>query len=94
MRLKEQKNAIEVHIEKQALPRLPGGEWLVASHLITRMVQAPKCRATDDLLMTSEQHPAFERHRLRLTFCSLGELLGIVTSDLHRRALAIVKGAD
>ena len=31
-----------------------GGEWHVASYIVSRMVHAPKCRAADDLLMSAE----------------------------------------
>ena len=68
-----------------------GGEWAVASYLVSRMVHAPKNRATDDLLMTAELHPAFEGDRLELTYGTLSELLGIATGqdEILRRALAL-----
>lgn len=67
-----------------------GGEWPVASYLITSMIRAPKCRAADDLLMTAEMHPEYERERLRLTFLPTDELLHIATGegDVICRALA------
>ena len=34
-----------------------GGEWHVASYIVSRMVHAPKCRAADDLLLAAENHP-------------------------------------
>src|SRR5947209_4309895 len=37
-----------------------GGEWVTASFLLSRMAEATKCRATDDLLLTAENHPQFE----------------------------------
>lgn len=68
-----------------------GGEWLVASYLVERMCLAPKCRATDDLLMIAERHPAYEHTRLGLTFRPIPELLRIANSDvlLPKRALAL-----
>src|ERR1022692_2459008 len=41
-----------------------GGEWCVASSIVSKMVHAPKCRGADDLLMAAELHPAYERARL------------------------------
>src|SRR5271157_2211159 len=35
-----------------------GGEWAVASCIVSELCQAPKCRAADDLLVSSELHPA------------------------------------
>src|SRR5580658_9903748 len=35
-----------------------GGEWAVASCIVSELCRAPKCRAADDLLMASELHPA------------------------------------
>lgn len=35
-----------------------GGEWQVASFIVSRMVRAPKCRAADDLLMTCDLQEA------------------------------------
>jgi hypothetical protein len=34
-----------------------GGEWTVASFLVSRMSEATKCRAADDLLLVAENHP-------------------------------------
>ncbi|RWA80460.1 hypothetical protein [Mesorhizobium sp.] len=68
-----------------------GGEWSVASYLVERMCNAQKCRSADDLLMTAERHPAFEKTRLSLTFATIPELLAFVRSDaaLPKRALAL-----
>jgi hypothetical protein len=68
-----------------------GGEWPVASFIVSRMVHAPKCRATDDLLMTAELHPAYEQSRQELALRSTPDLLTIATGStaLQERALAL-----
>jgi hypothetical protein len=67
-----------------------GGEWQVASYIVSRMVHAPKCRAADDLLMTAENHPDFEDTRLAFAFRSTDDLIHITTGadPLPIRALA------
>jgi replication-associated recombination protein RarA len=47
-----------------------GGEWHAASCIVSRMVQAPKCRAADDLLLAADNHPDFEDTRLAFAFRS------------------------
>lgn len=68
-----------------------GGEWAVACHLVSRMAQAPKDRATDDLLMTAELHPAYDTDRLNLAEIAQEDSLAIVTGkdEMPRRALAL-----
>lgn len=68
-----------------------GGELRVASSIVTRMVQAPKCRAADDLLMCVELHPAYRQARLDLSHETTPDLLRIaIGSDpLPTRALAL-----
>lgn len=68
-----------------------GGEWRVASFIVSRMVHAPKCRAADDLLLAAENHPAYERTRLELTFKTTSELMRLATGSgpLVTRALAL-----
>jgi hypothetical protein len=56
-----------------------GGEWHVASCIVSRMVQAPKCRAADDLLLAAENHPDFEDTRLVFAFRSTDDLIRIAT---------------
>ena len=46
-----------------------GGEWPVASTIVSAMARAPKCRSADDLLMIVERHPALEE--ARRTFATL-----------------------
>jgi hypothetical protein len=67
-----------------------GGEWHVASCIVSRMVQAPKCRAADDLLLAAENHPDFEDTRLAFAFRSIDDLIHIATAadPLPIRALA------
>ncbi|AZO72163.1 MAG: hypothetical protein E5V92_02785 [Mesorhizobium sp.] len=67
-----------------------GGEWSVASYLVERMCDAPKCRSADDLLMLAERHPSYEHLRLGLTYGTTSELLAFVRSSapLPKRALA------
>lgn len=68
-----------------------GGEWRVASFLVARMAKARKCRATDDLLFATENHPAFMTARMELGHHTRQELLGIVTgtAPLIERAIAL-----
>jgi hypothetical protein len=67
-----------------------GGEWHVASCIVSRMAQAPKCRAADDLLLAAENHPIFEDARLAFAFRSTDDLIRIATGadQLPIRALA------
>jgi hypothetical protein len=68
-----------------------GGGWKVASFIVSRMVQAAKCRAADDLLMCAELHPALVAPRKELPNLSTAALLGIVNSvaPLPEKALAL-----
>lgn len=68
-----------------------GGEWRTASFLVSRMAQAVKCRAADDLLLAAESHPRFENARLELAFRSVDDLVRVATGDdpLPVRALAL-----
>src|SRR5439155_12244997 len=68
-----------------------GGEWAVASFIMSRMAHASKCRAADDLLLVAENHPACERARLDLTFKTTGDLIRMATGPGHLpvRALAL-----
>ena len=56
-----------------------GGEWPVASCIVSRMVRAPKCRASDDLLLAAENHPDYENARLEFAVCSTDDLIRIAT---------------
>ena len=67
-----------------------GGEWPVACFLVSRMSQATKCRASDDLLLAAETHPDFEDARLEFAFRTTDDLVRIATGTdpLPIRALA------
>jgi hypothetical protein len=67
-----------------------GGEWATASFLVTRMADAAKCRAADDLLLAAENHRDFEDTRLQFAFRSTESLILIATGadSLPIRALA------
>ena len=67
-----------------------GGEWAVASCIVSKMVHAPKCRAADDLLLAAENHRDFGDARLQFAFRSTGYLIRIATGadPLPIRALA------
>ncbi len=43
-----------------------GGEWAVASCIVSELCRVPKCRAADDLLMACELHPACTTARAEL----------------------------
>lgn len=67
-----------------------GGEWKVASFIADRMAKAPKCRAADDLLLTADSHPHYQRARADLATKTTAELIRITTGEaaLPVRALA------
>jgi hypothetical protein len=68
-----------------------GGEWPVASYIVSRMARATKCRAADDLLMSSELHPAYQRMRDGLASARTQDLLDIAIGpgELSDRAIAL-----
>lgn len=68
-----------------------GGEWAIASYIITRMARAVKCRAADDLAFVTGYHPAFEKARLDLTFRPIPHLLDQIAGRgaLPERAIAL-----
>jgi hypothetical protein len=67
-----------------------GGEWKVASFIVEQMAKAPKCRAADDLLLTADSHPLYQKARANLATKTTRELIRIATGDaaLPVRALA------
>jgi hypothetical protein len=75
----------------KALRAKLGGEWPVASTIVSAMALAPKCRAADDLLMTIQRHPKFEEARRAYATLATRDLLGIATGSnpLPQRALAL-----
>ncbi len=68
-----------------------GGEWPVASFIVSKMVGASKCRGADDLLLAAENLPAYEQARQELPSLTMQELIEIATSSapLLMRALAL-----
>jgi hypothetical protein len=68
-----------------------GGEWAVASCIVSKMARAPKCRTADDLLMSCELHPVYERLRRDMATMRTIDLLRIATGTeaLPERALAL-----
>lgn len=68
-----------------------GGEWAVANCIVSELSRAIKCRAADDLLMSSELHPACAKARAELPHLSTRELIDITTGagPTHERALAL-----
>ena len=75
---------------KQARAAL-GGEWGVASCIVSELCRAPKCRAADDLLMACELHPAYAEARAELPLLTTRELIAIATGrgSISERALAL-----
>jgi hypothetical protein len=68
-----------------------GGEWSVASTIVSAMARAPKCRGADDLLMIVERHPRLEEARRTYATLATRDLLGIATGSnpLPKRAVAL-----
>jgi hypothetical protein len=69
----------------------PGGEWAVASCVVSELSRAPKCRAADDLLMACELHPAYVQARAELSHLTTHDLILLATANgsIHERALAL-----
>ena len=67
-----------------------GGEWRVASYIVSRMARTRQCRSADDLLLTAELHPVYKRARSELAERCTEGLLHIATgsADLVVRAIA------
>jgi hypothetical protein len=68
-----------------------GGEWAVASIVVSRMAKATKCRASDDLLMSSELHPTWAQSRREFAAKTTRDLLEIAgrSAMLQESALAL-----
>jgi hypothetical protein len=75
---------------KQARAAL-GGEWTVASCVVSELCRAPKCRAADDLLMACELHPAYSEARAELPYLTTRDLISVATGQgsIQERALAL-----
>jgi hypothetical protein len=61
-----------------------GGEWHVASCIVSRMVRSPKCRGADDLLMIAELNPAFTEARRELAAMPTRKLLALRAAPFGR----------
>ena len=68
-----------------------GGEWAVASCLVSELCRVPKCRADGDLLMACELHPAYAEARDELPHLTTRELIALATGQgtIHERGLAL-----
>lgn len=68
-----------------------GGEWPVAHFIVSRMAQALKCRAADDLLLTADLHPSLEIARHEFASLPTSELMRLATGSepLPQRAIAL-----
>src|SRR5690606_16809052 len=70
-----------------------GGDWPVAARVVTRMCEARKCRATDDMFLTISHHQELDELRASQAGADLtehlsrirerGALLGASLSALH-----------
>jgi hypothetical protein len=69
-----------------------GGEWKVASFVVCRMAWAAKCRAADDLLLTSENHPDFAQARADLASRSTDDLIRTSGPGIKHHAERCGKG--
>jgi len=69
-----------------------GGEWRVASWLVQRLCNAPKCRATDDLLMATETMPSLANQRQAFADLTHDQLRRVIlgTGSVNERALALI----
>jgi hypothetical protein len=74
---------------RRRLARL--GEWRLASFIVSRLAAAPKCWATDDLYVVTEDCPAWHYDRLELAELPLRDLLDVIAGDdpIERRAIAM-----
>lgn len=68
-----------------------GGEWSVASVVVSLMARSTRCRGTDDLLANVDSHPALASTRREFALMPTRDLLEIATgsSPLVERALAL-----
>lgn len=68
-----------------------GDPWKVAAFAVDALCSAPKCRASDDLLMSSQRHPALNLFRSRAKEWTDGSRLEFVVGDgpiMERAAVA------
>jgi MgsA AAA+ ATPase C terminal len=68
-----------------------GGDIVVAAHLARLLVEAPKSRAAEHLITSSNDHPSLEQERRAVSSSSIAENLAAVadkSNSLTHRALA------
>jgi hypothetical protein len=68
-----------------------GDDWQVVAFAVDTLCNAPKCRATDDLLMVSNRHPQYAIHRSRVRSWTDGKRLEFIVgaAPLVERAVAV-----
>ncbi|WP_417453891.1 hypothetical protein [Kiloniella sp.] len=68
-----------------------GGDWKVATHLISRMCESSKDRSPDDLVDQLMYDPELEDHRWRIAELSFQERLNLIfeTDRIDLKALAV-----
>lgn len=68
-----------------------GGEWPVASFVVSLMARSAKCRAADDLLANVDSHPSLASMRREFALMPTRDLLEIATGSepIIERALAL-----
>lgn len=66
------------------------GEWRLASFIVSRLASGPKCRATDDLHVVTQDCPAWHQDRPELAELPFRDLLDVIAGDdlIERRAIA------
>jgi hypothetical protein len=67
------------------------GEWHIASFVVSRLASAPKCRATDDLHVVTQDCPTWHHDQLELAELSSRDLLDVIAGNdpIERRAIAV-----
>ena len=68
-----------------------GGDIVLAAHLARLLAEAPKSRAAEHLITSSDQHPSLEQERRMVSTSSIAENLAAVadkSNSLTHRALA------
>jgi MgsA AAA+ ATPase C terminal len=58
-----------------------GGEWVVASCIVSELCRVPKCRSADDLLMACEFHPVYAEARAELPQLTTSDLIAVATGQ-------------
>ncbi len=69
-----------------------GGDWHVASYLVSRLCAAPKSRGTDDLGLVVEFHPDYEEARAELACAPQASLCDLVADPSQPMAVRSLAG--